>query len=64
MRLAADRGRCEGHGMCEALAPALFRVGADGVVEPPAESVSPADAEVVALAVDSCPVQALRWIDD
>ncbi len=50
--------------MCEALAPALFRIGADGVVEPQAESVSPADAEVVALAVDSCPVQALRWTDD
>ncbi|MET8776695.1 ferredoxin [Nocardia sp. NPDC050713] len=64
MRLAADRGRCEGHGMCEALAPALFRVGADGVVVPLVESVSPSDAEVAALAVDSCPVQALRWGED
>ncbi|MEV6275352.1 ferredoxin [Nocardia sp. NPDC051832] len=60
MRIVADRARCAGHGMCEAVAPTLFQVGADGITEPLVDTVDEADKQLVALAVDSCPVQALR----
>ncbi|WP_194819665.1 ferredoxin [Nocardia sp. XZ_19_385] len=60
MRVVADRERCEGHGMCEAVAPTLFRVADDGITEPLVDTVADADRQLIALAVDSCPVQALR----
>ncbi|WP_063052606.1 ferredoxin [Nocardia arthritidis] len=59
MRIVADRIVCAGHGMCEALAPDLFRVGEDGIVVP-ADTVAPSERELIELVVDSCPVQALR----
>ncbi|UAK34693.1 ferredoxin [Nocardia asteroides] len=59
MRIVADRIVCAGHGMCEALAPDLFRVGGDGIVAPP-ETVEPSERELLELVVDSCPVGALR----
>lgn len=60
MRIEADHTRCEGHGMCEALAPELFRVGDDGRVAILAGAVAASDREVALLAVESCPTQALR----
>ncbi|MGK8522117.1 ferredoxin [Nocardia asteroides] len=57
--IIADRTICAGHGMCEALAPDLFRVGDDGIVEH-AETAAPAERELLELVVDSCPVGALR----
>lgn len=46
--------------MCEALAPNLFRVSDDGIVEPLAAAES--DPDLLRLVVDSCPVEALRRI--
>lgn len=60
MRIVADRTRCAGHGMCEALAPNLFRVGDDGIVAPRTDSVDDNDHDLLQLAIDSCPVEALR----
>ncbi|NNH70682.1 ferredoxin [Nocardia uniformis] len=60
MRFEADHTRCEGHGMCEALAPDLFRVGDDGRVAVRSDAVGESDVEVALLAVESCPTQALR----
>ncbi|MFB8279499.1 ferredoxin [Nocardia colli] len=60
MKINADRTRCEGHGMCEALAPNLFRVGDDGIVAPIADPIEDDDRDLIQLAVDSCPVEALR----
>ncbi|MEU4344568.1 ferredoxin [Nocardia sp. NPDC023852] len=60
MKIIADRAICEGHGMCEALAPDVFRVGDDGIVVPLADAVSASGHAVIELAVDTCPVQALR----
>ncbi|HLS76363.1 MAG TPA: ferredoxin [Nocardia sp.] len=62
MKLIADRNRCEGHGMCEALAPDLFRVDDDGIVTIATDAVAEADRDLVELAVDSCPVQALSLV--
>ncbi|WP_405164894.1 ferredoxin [Nocardia sp. NBC_01499] len=60
MRITVDRTRCEGHGMCEALAPNLFRVADYDVVELLADAVADTDRDAGQLAVDSCPMAALH----
>ncbi|MFC9897434.1 ferredoxin [Nocardia sp. NPDC127579] len=61
MRIAVDRSRCEGHGMCEALAPLLFQVGDDGITVPATAEVGAGDRQLLDLVVDSCPTRALRF---
>lgn len=63
MKIAADRTRCEGHGMCEALLPDMFRVDDEGTVTVLTDEVAEAELDDVRLAVDSCPVEALRLFD-
>jgi ferredoxin len=58
VNIIADTSRCQGHGLCEALAPHLFQVGDDGVVTVLGVSTE-TDADAVRLAVASCPVEAL-----
>jgi ferredoxin len=58
MIIEVDQNRCEGHGLCEELAPAVFRLDDDGFVQ--IMDVPPAADESVAAAVRSCPVAALR----
>ncbi|WP_084654668.1 ferredoxin [Nocardia altamirensis] len=60
MRIIADRSRCEGHAMCEAIAPNLFRVGDDALASPLVDMIAESDRELAELAIDSCPVAALR----
>ena len=60
MKITADHTRCEGHGMCEALLPSIFRVDDEGNVTVLTEQVLEAELDDVRLAVDSCPVEALR----
>jgi ferredoxin len=64
MRIEVDHDRCEGHGLCEHQAPAVFSVDDDGRVahhfhgaDVPGEH---ADAAAAAAAV--CPVAALRVV--
>lgn len=64
MRISADRARCEGHGMCEALLPNVFRVEDTGTVRVLVDEVTEADLADVELAVDSCPVEALSLSPD
>lgn len=62
MALGIDRTRCEGHGICVGIVPDLVQVGDDGIAEPlnrDADLSGPEDAQ---LAVDSCPVQAIRLV--
>jgi ferredoxin len=51
-------GRCEGHAVCEAIAPEVFRVDDDGMVQlvPGGDH----DDATALAAVRSCPVAALR----
>lgn len=63
MKIEADRSRCEGHAMCEALLPEVFQLGDDAVVEVLAENVPDMPLADVQLAVDACPVQALRLVN-
>lgn len=60
MRIEADRGKCDGLGMCEAMAPDFFEVGDDGTVVVLEESPGEEHRTDVAAAVDSCPVLALK----
>ena len=59
-KIHADRSVCEGIGMCETQADEYFMVGDDGFVEVLREDVDEADRALVAAAVASCPVAALR----
>jgi ferredoxin len=58
-----DRGRCEGHGTCEQIAPSIYRLDDEGeldiLVEPPLAD------DIVRLAEAGarvCPVAALRVV--
>ena len=62
MRVEVDFGRCEAHGMCESVAPEVFRLDDDDVLhydETPDEALR----EKVQRAVASCPAQAIRLLD-
>jgi ferredoxin len=59
MRAIADRDVCEGHGICESIAPEVFQVDDDGEVSVLAQNPPESEANAVRLAVDSCPVAAL-----
>ena len=60
MRITVDYGKCTCLGMCEAAAPDLFEVQADGSLtvlnEEPGEDL----LEELEAAVASCPTEALR----
>lgn len=61
-RIQADRERCVGSGSCELLAPELFEVGDDGVVQ--VLQLDPAgDDAAVRDAVSACPTGALSLAD-
>jgi ferredoxin len=55
-RISIDRSLCNGYGVCEALAPDVFELGADGLAVP-RESIS--EDESVREACDSCPMGAI-----
>ena len=63
MRIEVDRDICQGHGMCEMEAPDLFRAQLDTVdlLEPAPDESHRDDVE---RAVQYCPTQALRIIED
>ena len=58
IRVLVDRERCVGSGTCEALAPDLFEVGDDGVVEVLRPDPG-ADEQAARDAVHACPTGAL-----
>ena len=59
MRIVVDRDRCEGLGMCEAMAHEFFEVGEDGTVTLLDEQPGENHRQDLQAAVDSCPVLAL-----
>jgi ferredoxin len=60
MQIVADLHRCEGLGMCEAMADQYFEVGDDGHVHLLDEHPADNDGQLVDAAVQACPVAALR----
>ncbi|MCK8647111.1 ferredoxin [Mycobacterium colombiense] len=60
MKIDVDRDRCEGHGMCEVIAPKLFSVDDEGHLTVLTDDVAPSDEAQVRDAMLACPVAALR----
>lgn len=59
MHVHVDEDRCQATGLCEALAPQVFRLG-DEIAEVTDGADVAAHADDVAAAVESCPMEALR----
>lgn len=60
MKIDLDRNRCEGHGICEVVAPDYFALDDDSNLTILAEDVSAADEAQVTDAVMACPVAAIK----
>ncbi len=63
VRIEVDRDICQGHGMCEMEAPDIFRAQVD-TVDILDASPDASHRDAVERAVQYCPTQALRIIDD
>ena len=64
MRIVVDRDLCQGHGVCETEAPAVFSVSKKGDLTILAESPDEALRPAVEQAVKYCPTHALAIVDD
>ncbi|MFC9553748.1 ferredoxin [Rhodococcus sp. NPDC056960] len=60
MRIQADRQRCEGHGLCEEVAPEVFGLDEDAVVVVLTEELDPGLELKAEAGVRVCPVAALK----
>ena len=58
-RVQVDRDRCVGSGVCESLAPEVFELDDDGVLQVHREEPGPDDLDAVRDTVQSCPARAL-----
>lgn len=59
MRIVVDRDKCEGLGMCEAMAHEFFELNDDEVMQVLDESPVEEHRKQLSAAVSSCPMQAL-----
>jgi sterol 14-demethylase len=59
-----DRDLCQGHGVCESEAPAVFAVSKDGVLTVLQESPPEGERTAVEAAVKYCPTHALTIVED
>ena len=64
MRIVVDRDLCQGHGVCESEAPAVFSVSKQNVVEVLDESPPEELRSQVEAAVKFCPTHALKIEED
>lgn len=63
MRIVVDRTKCSSIGLCEATAPDIFEIGADGALNILMDDV-PADRRIdLEQACENCPTQALSIED-
>jgi sterol 14-demethylase len=63
-RISVDRDLCQGHGVCESEAPAVFSVSKDAVLTVLQESPSAGERAAVEAAVKYCPTHALTIVED
>ena len=63
MRIVVDRTRCSSIGLCEATAPDIFEIGADGALSILMDDI-PANRRIdLEQACENCPTQALSIED-
>lgn len=60
MKILLDASKCDGLGMCEAVAPDLFEVGEDGIARLLDDSPTEDRLHDVEAAIEACPVLALK----
>ena len=60
-RVSVDAKRCEGHGMCEQVAPEIFELDDDGILinHHEGKDLDESLSAAAELAVSACPVAAL-----
>jgi len=58
-RVQVDRERCVASGVCESLAPEVFEIDDDGILQVHREEPGVDDLDGVRDAVQSCPARAL-----
>jgi ferredoxin len=63
MRVTVDGSQCEANGFCESLAPEIFELGDEDVVQIADGPVPPEHEINVRAAVEQCPKAALRLLD-
>jgi sterol 14-demethylase len=63
-RVVVDRGLCQGHGVCESEAPAVFSVSKQGELTVLEESPPESERTNVEMAVRYCPTHALSIEDE
>lgn len=59
-----ERGRCQGHGICVAVAPGLFDLDDVGKAIPQVDSVAVDERESLDEAVAMCPEKAISVVDE
>lgn len=64
LRIRVDRDLCQGHGVCEVEAPALFEVGNDRQVVVLDEAPDDSHRRALELAVKYCPTHALSIVEE
>jgi ferredoxin len=64
MRVQVDREKCIGNGMCAALAPKYFDIDNEGNLIILSEALDRGDEADVESAIVSCPVGAIRILEN
>ncbi len=64
VRIVVDADLCQGHGVCESEAPALFEVDRDRKVRVLDETPDDSQRKALELAVKYCPTHALSIVED
>jgi sterol 14-demethylase len=64
VRIVIDRDLCQGHGVCESEAPAVFSVSKKGELTVLDELPDESQRAAVELAVKFCPTHAITVLDD
>lgn len=63
MKVVVDRTKCSSIGLCEAVAPDIFEIGPDGVLNILITDISADRRHEVEQACENCPTQALSIED-
>jgi ferredoxin len=64
MKVTVDRVKCTGLGICEAKAPDAFEIDDDGNLVILVDDVPDDQVELMKQAVEGCPTQALRLVQE
>jgi len=61
MKPKVNKSKCIGCGTCTVLAPDVFKMGDDNKAE--IYNETGCEEDIIQNAVDSCPVQAISWVE-